>query len=118
MRPDRLYLQDIVEAGAAVRRFVDGVGRERFLNDDLRQSAVLHKLTVMGEAAARLSKEFRSANPEIPWRDVAAFRNFAVHAYFAVNWSIVWATATRDAPALEQQVARLLADLGPAEGPG
>jgi uncharacterized protein with HEPN domain len=37
------------------------------------------------------------------------FRNIAVHAYFAVDWSIVWVTATQDAPQLRQQVSKILA---------
>ena len=42
------------------------------------------------------------------WRDIAAFRNIAVHAYFAVQWDIVWATATDDVPVLQRQVMEIL----------
>jgi uncharacterized protein with HEPN domain len=37
-----------------------------------------------------------------------AFRNIAVHAYFAVQWEIVWATATDDVPVLRRQVLEIL----------
>jgi uncharacterized protein with HEPN domain len=36
------------------------------------------------------------------------FRNIAVHAYFVVDWSIVWETATQDAPRLQRQVLEIL----------
>lgn len=36
------------------------------------------------------------------------FRNFAVHAYFAVSWPIVWVTATEDVPMLAEQVTAIL----------
>jgi uncharacterized protein with HEPN domain len=55
MRPEKLYLTDIVEAADAIRRFVTEIDRDGFLRDELRQSAVLQKLIVIGEAAARLS---------------------------------------------------------------
>lgn len=43
---------------------------------------------IIGEAAARLPKEFRDCHPEIPWVDIVAFRNIAVHAYFSVDWAL------------------------------
>lgn len=108
MRSDELYLADIVEAADAVARFVAGQDESRFFADDLVRSAVLHKLTVIGEAAARVSSALRESNPGIPWADIAGFRNIAVHAYFSVDWSLVWNTAVSDAPALRQEVAKLL----------
>jgi uncharacterized protein with HEPN domain len=41
---------------------------------------------------------------------MVGFRNIAVHEYFAVNWSIVWVTATENVPFLQNQVARILAE--------
>ncbi len=54
-RRDELYLADIVEAAEAIRSFLARLGRsdrEAFVNDDLVRSAVLQKLSVIGEAAA------------------------------------------------------------------
>ena len=110
MRRDRLYLFDIVAAADAIERFIARQSRESFVGDELVQSAVLQKLIVIGEAASRLSAEFRAGHTEIEWRDISAFRNIAVHAYFAVDWGIVWVAATHDAPLLKQQVARILAE--------
>ncbi|MBI4495011.1 MAG: DUF86 domain-containing protein [Chloroflexi bacterium] len=109
MRPEQLYLADIVEAADAIRGFLSGRDRESFLGNDLLRSAVLHKLTIIGEAAARLPASFRECHPEVPWADIVGFRNIAVHAYFAVDWSIVWVAATRDALELRRQVAAILA---------
>jgi uncharacterized protein with HEPN domain len=109
MRPERLYLVDIVEAADAIADFLRSVEESHFLKSDLIQSAVLQKLTVIGEAAARLPAEFCDSHSEIPWRDIVGFRNHAVHEYFAVEWSIVWVSATEEAPLLRSQVAALLA---------
>ncbi len=115
MRPERLYLNDIVEAVDSIGEFLDGIQESEFLNDDLIRSAVLQKLTVIGEATARLPPEFCERYPQIPWRDIVAFRNIAVHAYFAVEWPIVWVAATEEAPLLRDQVAGILAREFPGE---
>lgn len=108
MRPEKLYLTDMVEAASAIARFCDGVTIESFLDDEMRQSAILQKLIVIGEAAARLPDEFCASHVEIPWVDIAGFRNIAVHEYFSVNWQIVWSTAVQDVPILQKQIVNLL----------
>ena len=64
---------------------------------------------IIGEAASRLPKEFRDSHPEIEWEDIIGFRNIAVHAYFAVEWSIVWVAATQEAPELRRKISGILA---------
>ena len=114
MRPEVLYLTDIVEAADAIARFLDDVEQDRFLDDELRQSAVLQKLTVIGEAAARLPSEFRDRHPDVAWPQAMGLRNVAVHAYFSVDWATIWVTATQDVPALRSQVAAILANEYPS----
>ena len=108
MRPEKLYLLDILEAANAVRRFCEPVNEDEFLQDELRQSAVLQKLIVIGEAAARLSMLFQAEHPEIEWEDIIGFRNIAVHECFAVIWQIVWATAILDVPELQAKIIKIL----------
>ena len=110
MRPEKLYLVDIVEAADAIERFCREIKFDDFLRDELRQSAVLQKLIVIGEAAAHLPGEFQKRHPEIEWADIVGFRNIAVHEYFAVSWPIVWVTVNQEVPALRRQVAGILAD--------
>lgn len=75
-------------------------------------------------SAARLPKGFRERHPEIEWQDIVAFRNIAVHVYFAVDWRMVWVAATQDAPTLRRKIAGILAGgypdtepQGPMESP-
>ncbi len=109
MRREELYLSDIVEAADAIREFLAGIDRAAFFDSNLIQSAVLQKLIVIGEAAAKLPKEFRERHTEVEWSDIVAFRNIAVHSYFSVDWSIVFITATKDVPELRRIIADLLA---------
>lgn len=109
MRPDELYLNDIVEAVDAILRFIADAPEEQFLWDDLVQAAVLQKTIVIGEAATRISSELKQKYPEVPWADIVGFRNIAVHAYFSVDWSIVWVTTQQDAPQLREKIVEILA---------
>lgn len=108
MRRELLYLKDIVEACDSIRDFLQGLDALKFLASELHKAAILQRLTVIGEAASRLPQEFRDAYPQVDWRGIVAFRNIAVHAYFSVQWDIVWATATDDVPVLRQQAAGVL----------
>ena len=114
MRTDELYLTDIVEAVDAIMRFTVDAPEEQFLWDELVQAAVLQKLIVIGEAASRISASIKASYPDIPWSDITGFRNIAVHAYFSVDWSIVWTTVTQDAPALRAQIIEILAAQSPS----
>jgi uncharacterized protein with HEPN domain len=108
MRTDALYLADIGDAIDAIERFMANIDEARFLSDELIQSAVLQKLSVIGEAAARLSEATRDGLPGISWKEIIGFRNVAVHAYFSVDWGIVFVTLTDDLPTLKQGIASAL----------
>jgi uncharacterized protein with HEPN domain len=108
MRHEKLYLTDIVEAAQAIERFIMGEGFDEFEQNEMMNSAVLQKLMVIGEAVARLPKEFTQRFPEIPWVDIIGFRNIAVHEYFAIRWDIVWVAATEEVPVLKEQIKKIL----------
>ncbi|MEP7367917.1 MAG: HepT-like ribonuclease domain-containing protein [Acidobacteriota bacterium] len=109
MRHDSLYLTDIVEAADHIADFIAGKGFDNFQQSELLRSGVLQKLTIIGEAAARVSEPLTSRNPDIPWPQIVAFRNILVHAYFGIDWDLVWRAAKNRCPELRNQVAAILA---------
>jgi len=117
MRREELHLADIVEAADAIARYLAGMDRDAFLKDEVKRDAVLLKLIIIGEAAARLPKALRKRHPQVEWEDVITFRNMAVHLYFAVRWESVWAAASKDAPKLRGLVADILAKEFPGRLP-
>jgi hypothetical protein len=52
----------------------------------------------MGEAISRLSPELRERHPEVPWHQIVAVRHRIVHAYFDLDWQILWHSAMDDIP--------------------
>ncbi|MGO9093866.1 MAG: DUF86 domain-containing protein [Bryobacteraceae bacterium] len=108
MRADRLRLLDAVEQIELISRFSQG-GREAFFGDVLIQSAVLHRLALLGEACRGLSSTLRDSHPEVPWPQIIAFRNVVVHEYFGVDLELVWAIVTEHVAPLGEQL-RSIAD--------
>ena len=108
MRHEKLYLTDIVEAAQAIERFITGEDFEDFEQNEMMNSAVLQKLMVIGEAAARLPKDFTQRFSEVPWLDIIGFRNIAVYEYFAIRWDIVWVAASEEVPVLKEQIEKIL----------
>lgn len=47
--------------------FVEGVSREDFDNNELLRLSLTHLLQIIGEAARRVSPDFRENYPTIPW---------------------------------------------------
>lgn len=109
MRHESLYLTDIVEAADHIAGFIAGRDFTEFQQSEMLRSAVIQKLTVIGEAAARVSEELKTRSPEVPWPQIVAFRNILVHAYFGIDWAIVWRAARNRCPVLREQVALLVA---------
>ena len=107
-RDDSAILLDIAHAAGQVAKFMRGKDNSAFLDDELTQSAVLHQILVLGEAAKRLSSEFRSRHPGVPWSDMAGMRDKLIHEYEAVDYEEVWSTATKDIPQLLLWVTPLL----------
>jgi uncharacterized protein with HEPN domain len=108
MRRERLFLEDILAATEAIAEFIRGQSVESFIRDRLVRSAVMHQLTIIGEAVARLPPELRERYAQIPWADIKGFRNVIVHHYFGIDWEEVWRSATVRVPVLSSQIAAIL----------
>ncbi len=111
MKNDRPYLADILQALQRVEE-IGRHGREAFLADWLLQDAAIRNFEIVGEAVKRVSKELQAEHPEIPWADLAGFRDVLIHQYFRVDLEIVWALIERRVAGLRGDVARLVAALG------
>ncbi len=110
MRPDRLLLQDILDAIDEVLD-VTPPTRAEFDADKLILSHVLRHIQIIGGAVSRLSAELKESHPEVPWRSIAGMRHAIVHAYFEIDWNEVYGAATRDVPPLKSMIGAILASL-------
>ncbi|MBZ5629510.1 MAG: DUF86 domain-containing protein, partial [Acidobacteriia bacterium] len=89
--------------------FIAGLNKKQFVANELVRSAVLQKLTIIGEAASNVRQAVRDRHPEIPWVQIRGLRNIVVHHYFGVSWELVWGDASEEVPKLKTKIANILA---------
>lgn len=107
-RDDTIYLKHILDAILRVEKYLQDVNMDRFFSDLLLQDGVIRQIEIMGEAAKRVSFEYRTAHPCIPWEDMAGMRDKLIHDYFGVDIEKVWLTTREDLPELKKQIQDLL----------
>jgi uncharacterized protein with HEPN domain len=108
MLRDDATLLDMLKAARLVVEFKEGMNKRNFLDDLKTQSAILHQLLILGEAAKRLSQEFRTQHQKIPWKQIAGMRDKLIHEYDNVDLEEVWKTARSDMPRLIKQLEPLV----------
>lgn len=108
MERDDATLLDIARAAHLIQTFIAGMGKEDFLADQKTQSAVLHQLTILGEAVKRLSRTFRDHHPILPWTLMSGMRDHLIHGYDTVDLDEVWNTVSRDIPDVLTRLTPLL----------
>ncbi len=70
--------------------------------------AICRNITIIGEAASKLGREFHQAHPEIRWPGIVGARNIVMHEsdYLKPEW--IRRMAEKDIPALLANCLRLL----------
>jgi len=81
-----------------------GLNKEQLVNDPTLKRAVVRSLEIIGEATKNLSDEFKQQHSEIPWRQMAGMRDKLIHAYFGVDYDVVWDVITQEIPQLHRDI--------------
>lgn len=81
---------------------------EEFLEDGTLRRAFVRSIEIIGEASKKIAPELRQKYPEIDWRGMAAMRDRLVHAYFGVDYDIVWDVVSSKIPPLRRELEDML----------
>lgn len=112
-------LTHIEGAVQRIKRWTEAISHEEFLDDELRQSAIMRQLEIIGEATGRLTAEFLQAHADVlPWNVMKSMRNVLIHGYDEVDIEIVWTTATQDIPGIHAPLRELLSEAADASRDG
>ena len=103
-------LIDIANACDLIGEFIRGNCKADFDADLKLQSALLHQLLILGDAARQLSSEFRAAHPEIDWSGYIGQRNVLIHRYPEVDLEKVWRVVVDEVPELRRRIQPWLPD--------
>ena len=103
-KDDRLYLDYIAESIKRIAEYTAS-GRSTFISPGALQDATLRRLQTIAESTQRLSTELKERHPEIPWRQIAAFRHRIVHNYLSTfDLELTWTFIEKDLPALKAAI--------------
>lgn len=102
-----LFIEDIKNSIKNIGEFSKGLTLDKFSKNNLRQSAIIRQLEIMGEAVKNIPDSFKERYPNIPWRKIAGFRDILSHAYFGVNIERVWNIIEIDLPKLKEEINKL-----------
>lgn len=91
-RVTHLLLDDIQSSINNILEFTKGMTLELYESELKTRFAVERNFEIIGEAASRISENYKLIHPEIEWRILKDFRNFIIHEYFGINNEIVWDT--------------------------
>ena len=107
-RDYREYIKDILQECEFVRKYTQGIEYEDFLESDLLRHAVVRALEVIGEAVKNLPNELLEKYPQIEWKRVKGMRDRLAHAYFGVDYELLWKVVKEELPILCKVVRDML----------
>jgi uncharacterized protein with HEPN domain len=67
-RDDLLFVEDILEAIKKIQKYIYGFSYETFIKNDMAVDAVIRNFEIIGEAATRISSEFKAKHDAIEWK--------------------------------------------------
>lgn len=104
---DQVYLRHIRDAARRILEYAEP-GEAHFLEDQKTQDAIARNFEIIGEAAKRLTDDTRMASPDLPWKDVAGFRDFLIHGYDRVTPAVVWNVVEHRLPQFMAGIEKLV----------
>ena len=114
---DAAHLWDMLDSARVIREFTINVPFDQYMRDRKLQLAVERSVEIIGEAARRVSDEYRQAHPEIPWRRIIAQRHVLAHEYGEIKQELMWKLAGVHIPDLIALLEPLIPPASPESEP-
>jgi uncharacterized protein with HEPN domain len=105
---DLSRLKHIMDAGQEALSFIDGYNRADLDTNRMLALSLVKELEIIGEAANNISKGCQDRYPQVSWRAVVGMRNRLIHAYFGIDYDVVWQTVTESLPRLLIEVEAII----------
>lgn len=79
---------------------------EEVVNNPIIFYGFVKHVEIIGEAVYMLTKEFKTAHPEVEWDVIEGMRHVLVHGYYKINPRQLWNTIETDIPELKPMIER------------
>ena len=108
MKDDLTKLHHMLDSAKEAVTFASNHTRDDLNQDRMLTLSLIKSVEIIGEAAARTSAELRTQYPIIPWQNIIGMRNRLIHAYFDINFEMLWNTIQKDLPPLIIEVQKVI----------
>lgn len=103
------HVLDMLRFTQELRSFAEAADMQSFVGNRVLCLAAEKLFINLGEAAFRIGGEGPQRWPRLPWRQVIGLRNVLAHGYEQVAHEVLYKTIRDDLPALETELAAILA---------
>ncbi len=95
-------IQHMSQAIDDILEFAENKTFEDFKSVKMLKHAIFRNLTIIGEAANLLTKEYKETHNTVEWHKIIGMRHVLIHGYYDADDAIVWQTVVNDLPKLRK----------------
>ena len=95
---DESRVRHMLDAVEWIVNVSKGLAREQLQRHEGRTESILFNLTVLGEAANNVTREFADKHPELNWKGLSGVRHKIVHDYADIDYDTIWDILQNDIP--------------------
>ena len=110
-RDNKLFIKDILEAMESIEKFVGKMSLDELKEDEKTSSAVIRKFEVIGEAVKYMPDKVKEKYKDIQWKSMAGMRDRLIHAYFGIDYNLVWSAIKTEIPKLKPKLKKILSSM-------
>lgn len=102
------YLRHILDETQYLMSQAKGLTKDQFMRDQTLKRAFVRSLEIIGEAVKQIPDDLRQKYGHLDWRAMAGMRDRLIHAYFGVDYDIVWDVVIDKVPALYEEIKQII----------
>ena len=110
-RDYKLFVKDIIAAVESIEEFVGDMALEELKSDEKTSSAVIRKFEIIGEAVKYMPNNVKEKYKDIQWKSMAGMRDRLIHAYFGIDYNLVWSAIKNEIPKLKLKLKKVLSSM-------
>ncbi|MDR1339376.1 MAG: DUF86 domain-containing protein [Prevotellaceae bacterium] len=105
-RTCRICFDDMLTAIERIFEYTRGYDFAGFKHD-YKTDAVIRNFEIIGEAAKNIPDSIKEQNPDVPWNEMYSLCNRISHAYFGIDYEIIWDIITNYLPENKLQIEKI-----------
>lgn len=98
------WFEDILASIDAIRRYVDGMSFDAYLESEITRDAVERRVLVISEAARRLGLLAEERAPGPNWSDIRRIGSIIRHDYGGISHQTIWSVVSIELVRLEHAI--------------